>query len=184
MLKLKGVIGVISSQPISDVQLSNGRDMEYGSVIRKAKHSRALPIYRHINLWLGDLRGIYGGDKSVGRVPRGSQAETGATPLGTGAWPMNDWKPRKKAPFSVELEKITERAARDKRQKHGEGRKQREKARHHTPADQMTLTGKWNWILDRFSIRIPPWNAPHEWLCQLHQIRPVFNVTQGYHLPS
>lgn len=54
--------------------------MEYGFVIKKAKHSRSLPIYSPINLWLGDLRGIYGRDKSKGRVPWGSQAETGAMP--------------------------------------------------------------------------------------------------------
>lgn len=33
-------------------------------------------------------------------------------------------------------------------------------------------------------MKTPTWNALHELLCQLHQIRTVFNVTQGYRLPS
>lgn len=61
--------------------------------------------------------------------------------LGTG--PANKClKAKEKAPFSVELETITEREGRDKREKQGERRKQREKAGYRAPADQMTLTGK------------------------------------------
>lgn len=52
MLKLRGVAvaRAVSSHLISDVQLSTGKDMEYGSVISTAKHSRALPIYINFNL--------------------------------------------------------------------------------------------------------------------------------------
>lgn len=52
MLKLRGIAGgqARSTHPTSDAQLSNGKDMEYGFVIRKAKHSRPLPIYSPINL--------------------------------------------------------------------------------------------------------------------------------------
>lgn len=87
VVELRGVAGAwaISLCHISDVQLSKERDMEYLPAIRKTKHSRALPIYSAINLWLGDLRGIYGRDKSRGCVPWGSQAETGATPVRDGA---------------------------------------------------------------------------------------------------
>lgn len=82
MLKLRGNAGAQarSTYPTSDTQLSKGKYMEYGSLIRKEKHRRPLPIYSPINLRLGDLRGIYGRDKSRGRVPWGSHTETGATP--------------------------------------------------------------------------------------------------------
>ena len=88
--RFRGVPGVWpeSLRCISDDQLGIVRDMEYGSVIRKTKHSRLLPISSAINLWLGDLRGIYGRDKSRGLVPRGSRAVNGATP----AWDSVDCK--------------------------------------------------------------------------------------------
>lgn len=54
--------------------------MEYGSLIVKTKHTRVLPIWSAINLWLVDLKGIYGRDKSRGRVSWGGQAERGAMP--------------------------------------------------------------------------------------------------------
>ena len=85
--------------PVSVDQLSNGTDIEYGSVIREAKHSRALPLYSPINLWLGVLRGIYGRDKSRGRVPRGGKASgvrSHALP-GQGR-PINESR-RKRHPF-------------------------------------------------------------------------------------
>lgn len=152
--RLWGVAGAraISSHPISDVQLSNGKDMEYGFVIRKAERSKALPIYSPINLWLGDLRGIYGRDKSRGRVPWASQADTEPRLFGTG--PANKrLKGKEKAPFSIELEKITEREGRDKREKRRERRKHRKKARYHTPAAQMT--GKRNQIFLPFQHQDP-----------------------------
>lgn len=148
MQRFTGVTGdwTISSHLISDDQLSKGGDMEYGSVIRKTRHSRILPIYSAINLWLGDLRGIYGRDKSRGRVPRGSQAKTRATPAQANKW----LKAKEKAPFSVELEKIMEKGGRDKREKQRDRQKQRETARYRTHADQVLITGKWNRIFNQF----------------------------------
>lgn len=135
----------MSSHHISDVQLSNGRDIEYESMIRKAKHSRALPIYSPINLWLEDLEGFMAEIRAEG-VSLGA-ARRRLEPRLLGTVPANKWlKAKEKAPFSVELEKITEREGRDKREKQRERRKRSEKARYRTPADQMTLTGKGNRI--------------------------------------
>lgn len=137
----------VSSHPISDDQLSKGRDMEYGSVIRKIKHSRALPIYSAINPWLGDLRGIYGRDKSRGAYSLGQSGRDWSHACPGQCGPIKGWKGEEKAPFSVsQLKQIADEGGRDKRKERAERQKQR---RGKVPYSSSTLgCPQWNVVND------------------------------------